>query len=55
MTATAGAAVMPEAFARVDLDELVAKVTADCADDLAKYQHGDVLVFPLHTNLAIAH
>ena len=55
MTAGAGAAVMPEVYANVDLDELATKVIADCADDLARYRDGDVLKFPIPTNVAIAY
>lgn len=55
MTAGAGAAVMPEVYAHADLDELVRSVTADCAEDLARYRDRDVVQFPLRTNLAIAY
>ena len=55
MTAGAGAAVMPDMYKNVDLDALAAKVTADCAEGIARYSDGEYLKFPMPTNLAIAY
>jgi ubiquinone/menaquinone biosynthesis C-methylase UbiE len=55
MSAGAGAAVMPDVYANVNMEKLVAAVTADCAADLARYRNGDVLQFPMPTSLAIAY
>lgn len=55
MSAGAGAAVMPEVYDGVDIEELVAKVIVDCKADLARYQVGDHLSFAMPTNLAIAY
>jgi ubiquinone/menaquinone biosynthesis C-methylase UbiE len=55
MTAGAGAAVMPEIYANIDMEQLVRKMTDDCAEELARFRDGDLLRFPLPTNLAIAY
>jgi ubiquinone/menaquinone biosynthesis C-methylase UbiE len=55
MTAGAGAAVMPDVYGNISVDALVRKVTADCAEDLARCRDGDLLRFPIPTNLAIAY
>ncbi len=54
MTASAAIAVMPDQFANVNLDDLVGKISADLAADMARYREGDHLVFPMPTNLVIA-
>jgi SAM-dependent methyltransferase len=55
MSASAGAAVMPDVYEGVDLESLVAKVIVDCKPDIDRYRVGDMLRFPMPTHLAVAH
>ena len=54
MTVSAAAAVMPEKFAHVDPEPLVAAIAAECSEELARYRVGDTLRFPMPANVAIA-
>jgi ubiquinone/menaquinone biosynthesis C-methylase UbiE len=55
MSASAGAAVMPDVYDGVDIEALVQKVIVDCKPDFDRYREGDLLRFPMPTNLAVAY
>ena len=54
MAVTAATAFMPDRFAGVDLEPLMAAVAAECADDFARYRDGGALRFPMPTNVVVA-
>ncbi|MGE0870422.1 MAG: class I SAM-dependent methyltransferase [Kofleriaceae bacterium] len=53
LTVIGAAAVMPQ-FVSIDIDALVAKVTADIEPVFATYRDGDAVTFPMVTSIAIA-
>jgi ubiquinone/menaquinone biosynthesis C-methylase UbiE len=54
MCVDASIAVMPEQFGGIDPAQFAAGLTAECAEDLARYRNGDELRFPMVTNVALA-